>query len=411
MVDELMFETKVIRDNIHGNITINYQIIWDLINTPEMQRLRRIHQLGGTFMVFPSAEHSRFTHSLGVYHLVNRIINEVIKEEISNYDKIVALCAGLLHDIGHGPYSHAFEDVFNTDHENMSQRIICEDSNINKVLNKYDSHLASNVAAVINHTHSNKLLIQLISSQVDADRMDYLLRDATNCGVSYGHFDLERLLRSMVVKDNIIVFKESGVHALEDYIFARYHMYWQVYLHQTANSYEIILNKLLRRVKELYENNYSFKHDINLLIPFLKNEIINIEDYLLLDESILIYYFKNFINEEDYILKELSYCFINRKLFKALDISSEQEGLNLINKIVDDTIKKNYFFEILQAKSSFYKYYGEINSQSINIITKDNKIEELANASNLVEAIVNSAKDKIELKLYYHQDYRSVLNE
>lgn len=133
-----MNERKVFRDSIHKNIVIEYQIIWDLINTSEFQRLRRIHQLGGTYMVFSTAEHSRFTHSMGVYEIVRRITNEVddVRNCLSEREVLTVLCAGLLHDLGHGPFSHAFEDVFNTDHEKFTKRIILEDTNVNKVLTK-----------------------------------------------------------------------------------------------------------------------------------------------------------------------------------------------------------------------------------------------------------------------------------
>lgn len=410
MIDKMLNETKVIRDNVHGNIVINYQIIWDLINTDVFQRLRRIHQLGGTFMVYPSAEHSRFTHSLGVYHIVNRFINEVtnLKDVLSSGDIIALLCSGLLHDIGHGPYSHAFEDVFNTNHEVMSTRIILENTSITKVLDKYSLTLKNEITSIINKTHHNKLLVQIISSQVDADRMDYLLRDSLNCGVSYGKFDLDRLIRSMIVIDNKLVFKESGVHALENYIFSRYHMYWQVYLHPTANSYEIILNKILSRIKFLNSDNYQFNCDISLLLPFLKEGML-IEDYLKLDEGILSYYFSKLISEKDVILSNLCNCFINRILFKHRDIDNRDDGLKLIKDTEKDDAKQEYYFEIHETKSSLYKYYGDINSQSINIVTKNNTLKELYEVSNLVNAIVKSAQDKKEVKLFYHQVYMSDL--
>ena len=409
-----MIDKKVIRDNIHGNIAIEYQVIWDLINTDAFQRLRRIHQLGGTYMVFPSAEHSRFTHSLGVYNLVKRIINEVegIKESIGNdLDEIALLCAGLLHDIGHGPYSHAFEDVFNSNHEEKTIEIIVEDTSINKVLKSYDEQLPNVIANIIAKDHPNKLLVQLISSQVDADRMDYLLRDAYNCGVSYGNFDLERLLRSMCVNEGKLVFKESGIHAIEDYIFARYHMYWQVYLHPTANSFEIILTKILRRVKQIYNNGYQFKQDISLLLPFLNGEKVSVKDYLLLDEASIIYYFSQFKKEEDEILVNLCHCFLERKLFKNIDIVDYDEGQTLINEVETDSDKKTYYFEMQTAQSAIYKYYGDLNSQSIIILNKNGSVEELYNASDLVSAIVDSATRKKEKKLYYHQDYLGLKND
>ena len=364
-------------------------------------------------MVFPTAEHSRFTHSLGVYNIVSRIINEVdgIEEHLNIKEKITLLCAALLHDTGHGPYSHAFEDVFKSDHEQMTIDIIMEDTSINQVLKKYDNDLPQEIASVISKEHPNKLLIQLISSQVDADRMDYLLRDAYNCGVSYGNFDLERLLRSMVIFEGRIAFKESGIHALEDYIFARYHMYWQVYLHPTANSFEIILTKILQRVKELYEQNYNFKDNIDLLIPFLNNEKIRINDYVKLDESIIIYYFARFKDENDDILSSLCHCFLERKLFKHKDIKDYDEGEKIITSTESNIEKQKYYFERLVAKNSIYKYYGDLNSQSINILTKTGEVKELYNVSDLVNAIVDSAKQKKEMKLYFHQDYMSELYE
>lgn len=412
MLEKKLADNKVIRDNIHGNISIEYQIIWDLINTNVLQRLRRIHQLGGTYMVFPCAEHSRFTHSLGVYHIVNRIVNEVsdVHDILTTRDKIIVLCAGLLHDIGHGPFSHAFESVFSTDHEELSIKMISEDSEVNKVLNSYDANIAFEIASVIDKTHPNKLLVQLISSQLDADRMDYLLRDAYNCGVSYGNYDMERILRSMCVDNGILAFKESGVHALEDYIFARYHMYWQVYLHPTANSYEIILTKILKRVKELILEDYQFKTNIDLLMPIAKDKI-SVQNYLLLDESTLIYYFARFQDEEDSILANLCDCFINRHLFKHLDLKDIKQGEDIISGVEADPLKKEFYFEILIVKNKFYRYYGDINSQSILVKKKTGELVELYEVSDLVSAITNSAKEKEEKKLFYHQNYMEELYE
>lgn len=413
MFNKKMNDKKVIRDSIHGNILIEYQIVWDLINTNIFQRLRRIHQLGGTYMVFPCAEHSRFTHSLGVYNIVRRMISEVddLANHLNERERIIVLCSALLHDIGHGPFSHAFEDVFATNHEEMGIRMIRETSEINSVLNTYDENLALEIAQVIEKKHPNTLMIQLISSQVDADRMDYLLRDAYNCGVSYGNFDLERLLRSMVVIKDKLVFKESGVHALEDYIFARYHMYWQIYLHPSANSFEIILNKILRRVKELALNNYQFKINLELLLPFFNLKSISVEQYLALDEAVLTYYFTMMEQEEDEILASLCNCFINRKLFKHFDLKSLDLGQTIINEVETNKDKQKYYFEIQVSKSSMYKYYGDLNPQSILIVNKKGFITELFDASELVNAIVNSAKLKEEMKLYYHQDYLAQLYE
>lgn len=238
-------EKRVLRDAIHDYIHVDHLLIWYLINSKEVQRLRRIKQLGGTYQVFQSAEHSRFAHSLGVYQVVRKMLEtECLDECLNDYDKLCVMCAGLLHDIGHGPFSHSFEGVFYHDHEEMTIRMILEESEVHDILYDFYEELPQDVASIIAHTHPNRILIQMVSSQLDADRMDYLLRDSYMTGTTYGHFDMSRILRTMRVIDGKLVFKESGVQAIENYILARYHMYWQVYFHATARSYEHLLQAI-----------------------------------------------------------------------------------------------------------------------------------------------------------------------
>src|SRR5699024_2878202 len=199
---------------------------------------------------FHGAEHSRFNHSLGVYEIVRRMVNQMEKHPSwHKEERVVCLCAALLHDIGHGPFSHSFEKVFDLDHEQFTQQIILGETSVNEVLKKVDASLPRKVAQVIDKTYEDKLLVSVISSQIDADRMDYLLRDAYYTGVSYGQFDMERILRVMRPTEDKVVIKSSGMHAVEDYIMSRYQMYWQVYFHPVTRSAEVILTKIFHRAK------------------------------------------------------------------------------------------------------------------------------------------------------------------
>lgn len=208
---------KVFRDPVHNYIHVRHQVILDLINTPEFQRLRRIKQLGVANTVFQGAEHSRFTHSLGVYEITRQICDSFKNNYPDQWDdseRLVALCAALLHDVGHGPYSHTFEHIFNTDHEAITRRILCNEStNINHILREVAPDFPQKVASVIDHTYPNPQVVQMISSQIDADRMDYLLRDAYNTGTNYGLFDLTRILRVMRPYPDGIAFDANGMHA------------------------------------------------------------------------------------------------------------------------------------------------------------------------------------------------------
>ena len=237
---------KVFRDPIHDYVYVQDQVILDLINTKEFQRLRRIHQLGTTSFVFHGAEHTRFSHSLGCYEVARRIVENFERNYLSKNpndglwrkeERLVTLCAALLHDIGHGAYSHTFEHIFHTNHEQITTQIITDPTTeVDQVLRQISPDFPTQVAAVISHDYPNPQVVQLISSQIDADRMDYLLRDSYYTGTNYGTFDLTRILRVMRPYSKGIAFQISGIHAVEDFIVSRFQMYVQVYFHSVSRS-------------------------------------------------------------------------------------------------------------------------------------------------------------------------------
>ena len=279
--NEKLFEEKVFKDPVHRYIHVRDKVIWDVIGTREFQRLRRIRQLGTTYIVFHGAEHSRFQHSLGVYEIVRRIIDDGFsgRTEWNDEERLLTLCAALLHDLGHGPFSHAFEKVFTLDHEKFTQAILTGDTEVNEVLRRVSPDFPQQVADVIGKTYPDKLVVSLISSQIDADRMDYLQRDAYYTGVSYGHFDMERILRVMRPAEEQVVIKFSGMHAVEDYIMSRYQMYWQVYFHPVSRSAEVILMKILHRARHLHDSGYPFLHEPIHFESFFDRTFV-LEDYI-----------------------------------------------------------------------------------------------------------------------------------
>lgn len=398
-------ETKVIRDPIYSYIQVDYQIIWDLLSTFEMQRLRRILQLAGTNYVFPSCEHTRFVHSLGVYEVARKIITTVedIKNSLNEKEKVQVLCAALLHDLGHGPYSHCFENFHEVSHEEYTKLIILsEESEINRVLRKYDENLPKLISSIIDHSHPNPLLYQLISSQIDADRMDYLLRDAYMSGTPYGSFDVNRIMRIMKVKDHNIVFKKSGVSAIENYIMGRYHMYEQVYYHPVSTCVEIIFSSFLRRMKELYLANYQFKFDISTIIPFFSDEIVNVKDYVLLDDVVVNYYLKEATKEDDKILSDLACRIVYRRLFDYQILNNEEE----VNKVKEELINKgydpNYYIASIRLRRNIYKKYGDVNYASINILLDNGSVKEITKVSQIVNAISASKIVNTEESIIYY---------
>lgn len=263
MANQFLTREKVLRDPIHNYIYIKHQVILDLLNSKELQRLRRIKQLGTTSYSFHGAEHSRFSHSVGVYEITRQICDLFARNYPSqapgdglwdDQERLVALCAALLHDVGHGAYSHTFEKILGTDHEKITIQIILDEhTEVNQALRKVAFDFPQKVAQVIAKTYPNPQVVQLISSQIDADRMDYLLRDSYFTGAKYGTFDLTRILRVMRPDAHGIVFDIEGMHAVEDYVVSRFQMYQQIYFYSVSRSMEVILGNLLQRASELYQ--------------------------------------------------------------------------------------------------------------------------------------------------------------
>lgn len=318
---------KVLRDPIHSYIYIQHQVILDLINTREFQRLRRIRQLGTASSTFHGAEHSRFTHSVGVYEITRQICDLFQRNYPTktpqdglwdDHERLVALCAALLHDIGHGPYSHTFEHIFHTDHEKLTVTILTSpETEVNQVLKRVSADFPAKVASVIQKSYPDPQVVQMISSQIDADRMDYLLRDSYYTGTNYGTFDLERILRVMRPYHNGITFHISGMHAVEDYIVSRFQMYQQVYFHPVSRSMEVILSHLLKRAKYLFEHkDLEAIGNPSLLLPFFKKDF-SIDDYLKLDDGVLNTYFIQWCTSPDHILSDLA----KRSQSKTFEIS------------------------------------------------------------------------------------------
>ena len=396
-------ETKVLKDPVHSYIHINYEVVWNCLDSKEFQRLRRIRQLGGDFQVYPTAEHSRFSHSLGVYEIVRRMVTEIksLSVELSEYDKICVMLAGLLHDVGHGPFSHAFEHVTNHSHEDYTAKIILGETELNQVLTEVSPRLPEDIVSIIEHNHPNDILNQIISGQLDADRMDYLLRDSYFSATSYGQFDLERILRTMRVRKidenkKALVVKYTGIHSVEDYIMARYQMYWQVYYHPVARSYEAVFIQLFNRLKDIFKDNKEYFSDMKVLIPFLEKNVISVEEYFKLDENSLLYCCSLIQDKDDEIAADLARRLQNRRLFEYVDYS-EENLVQIKNMLKEQNLDEKYYLRVENVEASVYSPY---KGRKILIEQLDGKIVALEKASTIVESITKG-ETKREGTIFY----------
>lgn len=399
-----------IKDVIHGEIIITDEMIINLIHTKEFQRLRKIKQLGLTNLIFPSAEHTRFSHSLGVYHILKQIL-EKFKEKnkvfFTNLEERSLLVAGLLHDLGHGPLSHAAENFFGYSHEDYTVKIIVsENSQINEIL-KEEKELLENIVLFIQKKHSNKPLNSLLSSSLDADRMDYLVRDSYYTGAVYGKIELERIIDSFEYENDKIVVFEKMVHTLEDYILSRYHMFVQVYLNKKSIYYELLVKRILERVFLLFSQNYLFKNNISVFLDLAETNI-NINDYTQINDYNFLNLISNLEREDDHILKTLVQIFEKQILFsenKTFPYMNENlnssDSLNILDKSNDLNKFDELSKEFLHIEKITKKVYNPKEPIYVKKYTSGEivPIEEISDifkfASEKLQIIIEQSKHKI----------------
>jgi len=400
-----LFKKKIFNDPIYGFITIGHDLIFDIIQHPYFQRLRRIKQLGMTDMVYPGALHTRFHHAIGAMHLMGLALNRLRSKnvEINNDEYLACMVAILLHDVGHGPFSHTLEHglLNNVRHEDISILIM------QKLDQEFNGELRLAIK-IFTNKYKRKFFNQLINGQLDADRLDYLKRDSFFTGVVEGNIGAIRIIEMLNVVDDHLVIEEKGIYSIENFLNARKLMYWQVYLHKTTVSAEKMLNNLIGRAK-LLTKNHSLKTGSKALDLFLGNDV-NITNFkrteyldafLTLDDSDIWSAMKSWQNSHDYILSYISGCLLNRKLFRielSKDIFNEgsidQVKLNLLhvfNELSEDNVE--YMLSYGTLHNAAYEPHGK----KIKILTKKGEVIDVTDSSEL-PAI--SAMGKIVKKYY-----------
>lgn len=395
-------------DPIHHDIVLDRsnpceQLIINLIDTAEFQRLRRIHQLGVSNFTYQGAEGSRFTHSVGVMFIARQLL-DLLKDkspEVEEFRPLV-LSAALLHDLGHGPYSHVTEKILKYEHEDWSCRIVDADTEVNAVLTAFNPQYPKAIKSILKRSFKPKYITDLLSSQLDCDRFDYLLRDSFLTGTAYGQFALHRILSSLEidpVSHRIIVSGEKGQAAVEDYLFARSSMYQQVYYHRKNLAARALLARLLKRARLLADKIcFIDGHTRN----WLTGEELDVKDYLFLDDVQMGYHVKRWAEDDDEILKDLAGRFINRKLFNAtripfLNLEQVESVRSEARRIVGSAgLDPDYYVAVETTGLRPYDYYRpEANHPQTNIMVRTDRgeIKELSTISPTVEALVRGSFD------------------
>ncbi|WP_298896320.1 HD domain-containing protein [uncultured Psychroserpens sp.] len=379
---------KIFNDPIYGFITIPNSDIFDLIEHKYFQRLRRISQMGLSYLVYPGAHHTRFHHAMGCMHLMQKAVN-VLRFKgvvISEEEEKALYIAILLHDIGHGPFSHAMEHsiVNGISHEDISKHFM-------RKLNEEFNGSLTLAIKIFEGKHHRPFLCELISSQFDMDRADYLKRDSFYTGVAEGNINSERLITMLNVVDDRLVVEEKGIYSVEKFLVARRFMYWQVYLHKTGLVAEQLLVRVLKRAKELSNSGVQLKSS-EALSYFLNNEITaknftddTLETFSHLDDSDIVWAMKQWQYHDDFILKNLCDMIINRDLLK-IKLKNKPIKPSTLNKHIDDLIKK---YNISRDDAKYFVFIDEISNQAyqsenqnIKILQKTGKVVDITKASD-----------------------------
>ena len=404
---------RIYRDPVHNIIRLRTdtdegRLMIRLIDSPEFQRLRRIKQLGLALFTYQGAEHSRFAHSLGVLHLMTRVLDRLSdRYHIAEEDRAAARAAALLHDIGHGSFSHVMENVLHFHHEAFTvQAVLSDETEVGQILRSYSAELPERIAAIIEGTFQPSALAQLVSSQLDVDRMDYLLRDSLMTGAKYGIYDLEWVINSLAIdeeNDRMIV-EAGGLYAVEEYLQARYYMFRQVYFHRTLRSAEAVLRSTLRRALQLVEEGAAvWCAPGTAFEKMINREKLSIQEHLEMDDSDITFHLKQWQRATDPILSDLSRRFIGRRLFKAIDLDMpEDERGSFLEKarqvVVEGGYDPNYYFiEDHAGDIPYYNFYKAKGAEpKARIYVQDGyahpRIREISEVSNAVYGLQREYK-------------------
>src|SRR5712691_9596143 len=399
---------RIYRDPVHNIIRLRTdpgegQLMMRLIDTPEFQRLRRIKQLGLGLYTYQGAEHSRFTHSLGAFHLMSRVLERLSeKHRIDKQDRAAARAAALLHDVGHGSFSHVMEKVLGFHHEKWTvQVVLSEETEIGQLLRSYSAELPGKIAAIIEGKFQPAALAQLVSSQLDVDRMDYLLRDSLMTGAKYGIYDLEWIINALAIdekRDRIYV-AARGLYAVEEYLQARYYMFRQVYFHRTLRSAEAVLRSILRRALKVLETGKPVWYAPDTAFEkVLRKNSLTITEHLEVDDSDVLFHVKQWQRSSDKILADLSRRFTGRRLFKAIDLDMPVDERPAFLSAARDCVMRAgyepeyYFIEDRASDVPYYNYYtAEGAEPKTRIYVEDGyarpRIREISEVSEVVRGL------------------------
>src|SRR5215203_888754 len=384
----MAYVRKIINDPVYGFITVDDPLIFEIIGHPWYQRLRRIHQMAFASLVYPGAVHTRLHHSLGAYHLMCNALSELKNKgvEITTEEEVGAKVAILLHDIGHGPYSHALERrlIKDVHHEDISIMIM-------QLLNETFNGQLQTAIEIFTGSHPKQFLHQLVSGQLDMDRMDYLSRDAFFTGVSEGVIGYDRILKMLVVHEGELMIEEKAIYSVEKFLVARRLMYWQVYLHKTVVVAEKMLVNIMERAKELLSNSIEIPVASPTLNFFLKehlpdgNFIRHLEKFSQLDDTDVMCTIKHWCQHFDPVLSRLSKGLTDRKLLK-IKFQSEPFSHELIKEKLDEAAirlgiseqEANYFVFTGEAVNTTYNPYDE----RIKILFKEGNVSDISTVDN-----------------------------
>jgi HD superfamily phosphohydrolase len=390
---------KIINDPVYGFITIDHPLILELIAHPFYQRLRRIQQMGFANLVYPGAVHTRLHHSLGAYHLMCNALSSLKGKgiAITEAEELGAKIAILLHDIGHGPFSHALENVLieNLDHESVSLKMM-------QLLNEELDGQLSTAIAIFTNLYPKKFLHQLVSGQLDVDRMDYLNRDSFFTGVSEGVIGYDRILHMLTVHQGELMVQEKGIYSIEKFLVARRLMYWQVYLHKTVVSAESMLVKIIQRAREKIKAGeflFSGSESLDFFLSHAPQDPSEwLEAFSLMDDNDILSALKIWMKDPDPVLSNLSAMLINRRLLKAkLQVEPIEESQ--VNRRIQEAAE---ILNIPEKDAAFFVFTGEHanttynqTDEKINILFKDQTVRDISQVDNaLIHRSLSTAVKK-----------------